>query len=68
MFLEDLGIGLEGFIQTDRCLVIYRCTLCGSVNKPKYGDCCVFISYGSNVCPYMQTEMSSRIKVTFEKK
>ena len=29
----------------------YICTNCNEWLKPKEGDCCVFCSYGSVVCP-----------------
>ena len=40
---------------TDACQFFYRCTGCGTMLKPKPGDCCVFCSYGSVPCPPMQT-------------
>lgn len=41
---------------TDACQFFYYCTGCGSRLKPKAGDCCVFCSYGSVVCPPVQTK------------
>jgi rubredoxin len=38
----------------DRCVVVYDCSRCGLVTRPKAGDCCVFCSYGSNPCPPVQ--------------
>lgn len=38
----------------DACLWFYECKHCHSIIKPKYGDCCVFCSYGSVQCPPMQ--------------
>ena len=40
----------------DACLVVYDCTACGAVLRPKPGDCCVFCSYGSVPCPPVQAE------------
>ena len=34
----------------------YTCTNCNEWLKPKEGDCCVFCSYGSVVCPPKQEE------------
>ena len=38
----------------DACQIFYKCINCGAVLKPKQGDCCVFCSYGSVVCPPRQ--------------
>ncbi|MFQ6023185.1 MAG: GDCCVxC domain-containing (seleno)protein [Acidiferrobacterales bacterium] len=37
------------------CMFFYECQKCGSVLKPKQGDCCVFCSYGTVPCPPVQT-------------
>ena len=39
---------------TDACLWFYACTGCGTVLRPRRGDCCVFCSYGSVACPPIQ--------------
>lgn len=39
---------------TDACRYFYECTGCGTLLRPKRGDCCVFCSYGSVSCPPMQ--------------
>lgn len=39
---------------TDACQFFYECENCRNVLKPKKGDCCVYCSYGSVVCPPMQ--------------
>jgi hypothetical protein len=39
---------------TDACLYFYECTACGTLLRPKRGDCCVFCSYGSVPCPPIQ--------------
>src|SRR5712692_7674928 len=36
---------------TDARQFFYECTGCGTKLKPKSGDCCVFCSYGSVLCP-----------------
>jgi hypothetical protein len=36
------------------CRIVYQCTGCGAVLRPKAGDCCVFCSYGSVPCPPIQ--------------
>jgi len=41
---------------TDACQLIYPCSSCGAMLRPKPGDCCVFCSYGSVPCPPIQAE------------
>lgn len=41
---------------TDYCQFMYRCEGCGTMLRPKAGDCCVFCSYGSVKCPPKQGE------------
>ncbi|MBN9467613.1 MAG: hypothetical protein J0J10_02460 [Bosea sp.] len=38
------------------CQFFYECEWCGSVLRPKPGDCCVFCSYGSVPCPPIQRD------------
>lgn len=39
---------------TDACIYFFECSACGTILKPKSGDCCVFCSYGSVPCPPIQ--------------
>ncbi|MAW85511.1 MAG: hypothetical protein CMJ42_03160 [Phyllobacteriaceae bacterium] len=39
----------------DACQWLYECKSCGTVLKPKPGNCCVFCSYGTVPCPPIQT-------------
>ena len=39
---------------TDACQYFYDCKACGTLLKPKSGDCCVFCSYADVPCPPMQ--------------
>ena len=41
---------------TDACQFFYECRGCGTLLRPKAGDCCVFCSYGSAACPPKQAE------------
>jgi hypothetical protein len=41
---------------SDACLYFWDCPACGEVVKPKPGDCCVFCSYGAELCPPRQRE------------
>jgi hypothetical protein len=43
---------------TDACQFFYECKGCGTLLKPKPGDCCVFCSYGSVKCPPIQQQKS----------
>lgn len=38
----------------DACQWYYTCAGCGSLLRPKPGDCCVFCSYGNVPCPPVQ--------------
>ncbi|MFT5018379.1 MAG: transcription elongation factor Elf1 [Neolewinella sp.] len=44
----------EETMPTDACQYFYDCKGCGEVLRPKAGDCCVYCSYGTEVCPPMQ--------------
>ncbi len=39
---------------TDACKFFYECTGCGTLLRPKEGDCCVYCSYGDVPCPSIQ--------------
>lgn len=41
---------------TDACQFFYECKGCGTLLRPRPGDCCVFCSYGSVPCPPKQAE------------
>ena len=38
----------------DACQFFYDCKGCGTLLRPKSGDCCVFCSYGTEPCPPRQ--------------
>ena len=44
---------------SDACQIVYACTSCGAVLRPKAGDCCVFCSYGTVPCPPIQVARHS---------
>jgi hypothetical protein len=48
------GFAQEEIMPTDACQIVYVCTSCGSVLRPKVGDCCVFCSYADRPCPLIQ--------------
>jgi hypothetical protein len=48
------GFRKDETMPEDQCVYFYTCTHCGKVLKPIFGDCCVFCSYGSLVCPSEQ--------------
>lgn len=39
---------------TDACQFFYECKSCGSLLRPRPGDCCVFCSFGTVPCPPVQ--------------
>lgn len=41
---------------TDACLYFYNCKGCGTLLRPKTGDCCVFCSFGTMPCPPIQED------------
>lgn len=41
---------------TDACIYFFECAGCGTLLRPKAGDCCVFCSYGSIPCPPIQLQ------------
>lgn len=48
-----------GFVKTetmptDACQFFYDCSGCGTVLRPKPGDCCVYCSYADVPCPPIQ--------------
>ena len=48
------GAVKEEAMPTDACQFFYECAGCGTLLKPKPGDCCVFCSYGNVPCPPIQ--------------
>ncbi len=48
------GVEKAERMPTDACQYYYECTHCKVLLRPKPGDCCVFCSYGTVVCPPMQ--------------
>ncbi len=50
------GFQKEEEMPTDACQFFYECEKCGTVLKPRDGDCCVFCSYGSEKCPPVQRD------------
>ena len=52
----NCGQKREEVMPTDACQYFYECTHCGTLLKPKAGDCCVFCSYGSVACPPIQEQ------------
>ena len=60
MILESIitcphcGTATPEAMPEDACRVFYPCAGCGTMLRPKAGDCCVFCSYGSVPCPPIQ--------------
>jgi hypothetical protein len=48
------GHAAEERMPRDACQFYYECAACGTLLRPKAGDCCVFCSYGTVPCPPVQ--------------
>ncbi len=48
----------EETMPVDACQFFYECKNCKTMIKPKEGDCCVYCSYGTVVCPPKQKDNS----------
>lgn len=48
------GSRKEEVMPQEECVHFYTCTQCQKVLKPIYGDCCVFCSYATVMCPNEQ--------------
>lgn len=48
------GLQASEAMPVDSCRYFYECGGCGALLKPSAGDCCVFCSYGSVLCPPRQ--------------
>ncbi|MEO7115627.1 MAG: GDCCVxC domain-containing (seleno)protein [Caldimonas sp.] len=44
----------EEAMPTDACQFFYQCEGCAVLLRPSPGDCCVFCSYGTVLCPPRQ--------------
>jgi hypothetical protein len=52
------GARTEAEMPTDACQFFWACPACGTVLRPREGDCCVFCSYGDVPCPPLQRSHS----------
>jgi rubredoxin len=50
----NCGFQKKETMPEDSCNFFYECKNCNTVLKPKNGNCCVFCSYGSVLCPSVQ--------------
>src|SRR5437763_1983517 len=48
------GAHKEEIMPVDRGVDFYECTHCHKVLQPIFGDCCVYCSYGTVICPNEQ--------------
>ncbi|MDY6994411.1 MAG: GDCCVxC domain-containing (seleno)protein [Pseudomonadota bacterium] len=55
----ECGHNATETMSTDACQWFYECKSCGTLLKPKRGDCCVFCSYGTVPCPPIQQASGS---------
>jgi hypothetical protein len=63
----ECGFEKEETMLKDSCQIIYSCTNCGEVLKPKEGKCCIFCSYGSEECPPTQEREKKEEETEFPK-
>lgn len=54
------GFAQRATMPVDACQYYYECANCGTLLRPKPGDCCVFCSYGSVACPPVQVQGACR--------
>jgi hypothetical protein len=47
---------------TDACQFFYECEGCGTLMRPKVGDCCVFCSYGAIPCPWSRLNVNVAVR------
>lgn len=52
------GFDKEENMPINSCQFFYQCTKCDELLRPKDGDCCVYCSYGSIICPHKQENSS----------
>lgn len=52
------GYASAADMPADACVVVYVCPQCGAVLRPLPGDCCVFCSYGDDLCPPEQMRVA----------
>lgn len=50
----ECGTRTDTEMPTDRCQFFWECPSCEHVLRPQEGDCCVFCTYGTVVCPAEQ--------------
>jgi hypothetical protein len=48
------GARSDELMSTGECVHFYTCKGCAKVLKPIFGDCCVFCSYATVMCPTEQ--------------
>jgi hypothetical protein len=61
------GFEKEETMPKDSCRIIYSCTNCGAILKPKECKCCIFCSYGSEECLPRQEEEEKEKESGFPK-
>jgi hypothetical protein len=52
----ECGFAKRETMPTDACWYYYECGNCGTLLRPKAGDCCVFCSFGSVKCPPVRSQ------------
>jgi hypothetical protein len=44
---------------TNACVYFHECVGCGTLLRPKPGDCCVFCSFGDSLCPPCKSQLAT---------
>ncbi len=60
----ECGQVQEVDMPADACQFFCQCVGCGSVLRPKEGDCCVFCSYSDSLCQSRQLERAVKVLST----
>ncbi|WP_330926906.1 GDCCVxC domain-containing (seleno)protein [Candidatus Sororendozoicomonas aggregata] len=55
----DCGHSVVEAMPLDVCVRLYECKNCQQLITPESGDCCIYCSHGTILCPTSQMEKSS---------
>lgn len=53
---QHCGYAKQETMPTNACQFYYECPACHALLRPKPGECCVFCSFGSVLCPPIQQQ------------
>jgi len=55
----ECGADKREAMPENACRHLYTCASCGTILRPREGDCCVFCSYSDQLCPPRQAQRVS---------